>query len=351
MLTDICIEGFRGIRNIELNELHPVNLIIGENNTGKTSVLEAIQLLKGPDVLSSLYQVANIRDNPVREPFMRTRMGLSDLITYSFNDWNHPNMIVRGHDTRYGDIRAEIEGEVYEYISREPSRYGEYDDDGFERTFRGAFRYDNQGEDGHWFSFDLGEERRIRRNSEILIHMVYLNSTSSQVQLSSVKSMYNALRVSEKDELIQLLRYFDQRIVGMERASNEGRMITFLELDDGQLMPLSAFGDGIKKVLAIANAVVKAKGGVVLVDEFETGIHKKALPAVAEWLYMIAEERETQVFLTTHSEDALGALIDEEKSGDMLSIYRLEHYQDSIFVKQFAGEKLREIRRWGTDIF
>ena len=26
MLTDIRIEGFRGIRNIELNNIHPVNL-------------------------------------------------------------------------------------------------------------------------------------------------------------------------------------------------------------------------------------------------------------------------------------------------------------------------------------
>ena len=46
MLTDICIEGFRGIRSMELNNLHPLNLMIGENNSGKTSVLEAIQLLK-----------------------------------------------------------------------------------------------------------------------------------------------------------------------------------------------------------------------------------------------------------------------------------------------------------------
>lgn len=350
MLTDIYIEGFRGIRSMELNNLHPINLMIGENNSGKTSVLEAIQLLKGPDVLASLYQVANIRDNPVREPFARTKMGLSDLIAFSFHDLNHPYMIVRGHDMHHGVICAEMEGEVYDYISREPSRYMEYDEDGFSHTFRGAFRYGNQ-RSGGWIHFDLGENIRIRRNSEMLIPMVYLNPILSQVQLSSVKSMYNALRVREKDELIHLLQYFDQRIVGMERAGNEGRMITFLELDDGQLMPLSAFGDGIKKVLAIANAVVKAKGGVILVDEFETGIHKKALPAVAEWLYNIAEENETQVFLTTHSEDAMRALTDVERNDDMLSIYRLEHYRDNIYVKQFVGEMIREIRKRGSDIF
>ena len=113
---------------------------------------------------------------------------------------------LRGHDMHHGVICAEMEGEVYDYISREPSRYMEYDEDGFSHTFRGAFRYGNQ-RSGGWIHFDLGENIRIRRNSEMLIRMVYLNPISSQVQLSSVKSMYNALRVREKDELIHLLQY------------------------------------------------------------------------------------------------------------------------------------------------
>ena len=44
-------------------------------------------------------------------------------------------------DMHHGVICAEMEGEVYDYISREPSRYMEYDEDGFSHTFRGAFRY------------------------------------------------------------------------------------------------------------------------------------------------------------------------------------------------------------------
>lgn len=350
MLREMRIEGFRGIRSLELENLHPVNLIIGENNSGKTTVLEAIQLLKGQDVLSNLYQVAYKRENPTGSIYSRTNLGLSDLISYSFNDSECPMIQVWGDDDSLGKIKVGIRGEMYQYISNKLTASGSYDEDGFSYAFRGDFYYES--ETCHNVQeFDLGEEKRIRRTKSILIPMEYLNPITMQVQLASVKSMYNALRVREKNELIGLLRHFDQRIVGIERVSDGGRTITLLELDEGQMMPVSVFGDGIKKVLAIANAVVKAKGGIVLVDEFETGIHKKALPVTADWLYKIADEYETQIFLTTHSEEALGALADSQRGYDILNVYRLEHYHDDIYVKQFDGESLSESRRWGTDIF
>lgn len=350
MLTNVQIEGFRGIGSLELENLYPVNLIIGENNSGKTSVLEAIQLLKGKNVLENLYQVAYKRENPAGGIYSRTKLGLSDLIFYTFYDKEQPSICVRGTDNRHGEIRAGITGEIYHYIPDTYSEVTSFDEDGFVSAFRGDFYY--VSESGRYEqSFELGEERKIRRISRSLIPMEYLNPISAQTQLTSVKSMYHALRVREKEQLIELLQYFDQRIVGIEKISDEGRVITLLELDDGQMMPLSVFGDGIKKILAISTAVVKARGGVVLVDEFETGIHKRALSVMADWIYAIAGEYETQIFLTTHSEDAMGALADSEQSRDMLNVYRLEHYRDRIYVKRFSGEDISENQKWGTDIF
>src|SRR6516164_11357681 len=46
-LTGILIENFRGIRRLEL-ALDPTTLLIGENEVGKTAVLEALRLLLGP---------------------------------------------------------------------------------------------------------------------------------------------------------------------------------------------------------------------------------------------------------------------------------------------------------------
>ena len=44
----VHIDSFRGIRNLHLEELAPVNIITGDNNSGKTSVLEVMESLDNP---------------------------------------------------------------------------------------------------------------------------------------------------------------------------------------------------------------------------------------------------------------------------------------------------------------
>ena len=45
MLGNLQLDGFRGFETYSLNELTRVNLLVGKNNCGKTSILEAIEFL------------------------------------------------------------------------------------------------------------------------------------------------------------------------------------------------------------------------------------------------------------------------------------------------------------------
>ena len=45
MLNEFGVGGYRGLKDLELNDLKKVNIFIGSNNCGKTSILEAIILL------------------------------------------------------------------------------------------------------------------------------------------------------------------------------------------------------------------------------------------------------------------------------------------------------------------
>ena len=60
-LSKLKIEGFRGICNLEIEELTQVNLIVGDNNCGKTSMLEALQLLRSGSA-ANLFNIARLRD-------------------------------------------------------------------------------------------------------------------------------------------------------------------------------------------------------------------------------------------------------------------------------------------------
>ncbi len=58
MLRHLIIDKFRGFSHLELHDLGRVNLLVGTNNCGKTSVLEAIELLVSRGHAESIFSTA-----------------------------------------------------------------------------------------------------------------------------------------------------------------------------------------------------------------------------------------------------------------------------------------------------
>ncbi len=61
-IQDYQIVRFRGIRDLTVHGLNHLNLIVGDNNCGKTSVLESLLLLRNPGDLSNVMRIARQRD-------------------------------------------------------------------------------------------------------------------------------------------------------------------------------------------------------------------------------------------------------------------------------------------------
>ena len=62
-LSKLNVSRFRGIKDLKINRLNGVNLIVGDNNCGKTSVLEAVQLLRTSGSLANVYRISRQRDS------------------------------------------------------------------------------------------------------------------------------------------------------------------------------------------------------------------------------------------------------------------------------------------------
>lgn len=58
MFREISIEKYRGLHNITFSGLGQINILVGDNNSGKTSILEAIQLFSDKDVLTNMIAIA-----------------------------------------------------------------------------------------------------------------------------------------------------------------------------------------------------------------------------------------------------------------------------------------------------
>lgn len=370
MFQTIDIKAYRGLKNITLQNLSRVNILVGENNTGKTSILEAIQILRDPEVVDNVLSIAKKRQ-PRNIMVQSANLIPFDEFLYSFPVQGEQKDIViyatdyelkKWHIELCGTIKKEIYDKE-DLSEGEQRRYDLYcGEDGEISVISGNFLYISENltsENSYSFretqlrpDVSMKETLDIKKENMSRVSIVYISPMDVYTNRVLNANFYKGMRVSEKETLIQLLRLFDERIIGIEIGMLNAKPTILIELENIGLMPVSLFGDGLKKILTLASAIVKTKHGIILIDEFETGIHQRALVQVADWIASAAEERDIQIFLTTHSSEAVNALVQAQKKQQIdMSAYRLEHYMGDTFVKQFRSDELLElVNKQGMDI-
>lgn len=370
MFQTIDIKAYRGLKNITLQNLSRVNILVGENNTGKTSILEAIQLLRDPEVVDNVLSIAKKRQ-PRNIMVQSANLIPFDEFLYSFPvQGEQKDIVIYATDYELKKWHIELCGtikkEIYDKEDLSESEQRRYDlycgEDGEISVISGNFLYISENltsENSYSFretqlrpDMSMKETLDIKKENMSRVSIVYISPMDVYTNRVLNANFYKGMRVSEKETLIQLLRLFDERIIGIEIGMLNAKPTILIELENIGLMPVSLFGDGLKKILTLASAIVKTKHGIILIDEFETGIHQRALVQVADWIASAAEERDIQIFLTTHSSEAVNALVQAQKKQQIdMSAYRLELYMGDTFVKQFRSDELLElVNKQGMDI-
>uniref|UniRef100_UPI0030D72A92 AAA family ATPase n=1 Tax=Nodularia spumigena TaxID=70799 RepID=UPI0030D72A92 len=75
------------------------------------------------------------------------------------------------------------------------------------------------------------------------------------------------------------------------------------------IAPISAFGDGVSRLLSMALMLPRVKEGILLIDELGTAIHTEALQFFFKWLIDWSRKMNVQIFATTHSLEVIDALL------------------------------------------
>ena len=105
--------------------------------------------------------------------------------------------------------------------------------------------------------------------------------------------------------------------------------------------PLANISGGINRIVSIMLAIASRPKSLVLVDEIENGLYFKHHTALWRGLLALARRYDSQLFLTTHSEEWLEALV--EAAGDEvddLSLWRAERSKNGPVVRQFSGKQV-----------
>lgn len=367
------ISGYRALQLVNLSQLGQVNIFVGDNNAGKTSILEAISILCNPLDPFQWLEVSQ----------RRLYLGRSQLITLRPNiealKWIFSQKIDASNDEIYqAEILIEANGTTP--IHELKAKLGEIYGSGVEKNNQKSFDKDISSPEEEVSSpeidsvragleleiavnlasaqlnlfppeaereiFQFWENERFvqrRRNKPIVKNATIFPSYSSSEPILERLSRIILQEEDGKNEVLELIRSFDNNILDIQILSMPTAIATlYIKHKELGLAPLYVFGDGFKRALVIALTLLTTANGVLLVDEIETSIHVSALGSVFSWLIETCRRREIQLFVTTHSLEAIDAMLQPEIATDNVVAFRLNHNGQA--PQRFSGNLLHRLR-------
>ncbi|HEX8213645.1 MAG TPA: AAA family ATPase [Longimicrobium sp.] len=348
-LRSFEVEGYRAIRHLRLPQLERVNLFVGLNNTGKTSLLEAVQLYGTQSPVSVLLRT--LRDRAGFRPRFSTVQGADvnaeqvyaavegarSLFHGNFTgSMCHP--IRLGPTTREGNpLTIELPWATPEFLeeSADLEIYLEFDSPLLRVAKGSAGNTLTVGRMLRGFSVPVPGTRR----STALVPVQGLDAASVNRMWDEAAASGHA---SDVEEALRTILPELERIYLIGESTNAGRSVAMQLAGTRRAVPLSSMGDGTNRVFALALACVQARDGVLLVDEIENGLHHTVQEAVWKMVFAFARQLDLQVFATTHSWDAVvGFQAAANQSSDEGLLYRLERETSGeIYAERYTEEEV-----------
>jgi len=334
-----------------MQQLGRLNLIVGTNNSGKTSILEALQLLFFlPTNPAALGEIVIGRSEYTNEDGV-TRLAIRHLF---FNHKVEENMRI----TIIG--KDQFDKYIATYIVSEPTGLSVIHQDQSENKSELIFGASLPiYPDGIVVIDSQAKTNWEQSYSNLLSKNQFVNSASLTAE-KMIELFERIVITPEEDLVIEALQIIESRIKRIASVSSGkyryegGRSGFIMQLaDENQRIPIGNMGDGMWRMLGLALAIVNAKDGVLLVDEIDTGLHFTVMSDMWKMLWETAKRLNVQIFATTHSNDCWTSLADianaENPSEDGITIHRIEKGKPNsiVFTERqiaIAAERHIEVR-------
>lgn len=316
MTDSISIENFRCFNHLKIKGFKNINLIGGQNNSGKTALLEALLLSFSPSIRSIkiLRQFRNENGNLIKNANYRVwnhffynqdKSQTIKIISDSFNEQSSNIELSCISDTSVmmEEMSALSGGKenISELIS---SKFSDTISLGIkgniDRNFFNYYLLPDE-EDG-----EIGAIGKIMKGSEL---PSFLHS-SARVDDNGLSRLYSLAKENKKIKVLnEILNILDSRIIGSEIDAITGESIIKLLMNDEQSFPLAMFGDAVRKITELILLLLNTSNKIILIDEIENGIHFTKHKELWTKLFQIVGD-DIQIFATTHSFEMIKAFND-----------------------------------------
>lgn len=323
----VAIGQYRALADVAFEKLGRVNLVVGINNAGKTTVLEAVYLLANQSDPRGLLELIR----------RRTRVDVASTPAFSVTQLP-PKVSLSG---RY-DKRHDNAVSLSLAVKDEPEDTDE-DWASYLRTLVIDATYAGR-QQRSVTDFFSGRARRTRLTGEPrwLSPSVFHSPFSLSDPELLVRCNEESIRLRLKDRVVEFIRTHVDAGVRDVALANEYRR--FLVTHDAlrEAADLSSFGEGLQRIFLTGLLFAGARGGVVLIDEFENALHTGLLLEFTKFVHELAVEFECQVFLTTHSKETVDAfLLNGYRIDDVVAYLLKREANVTKSVVRFGGPDLK----------
>jgi AAA15 family ATPase/GTPase len=302
-LDSLKIKNFRILEDVTIEKLGHVNLIVGKNNSGKSTVLEALALLASgfnPEVMLFISNNRNVYRHLNTKDIESKVFSIENIISKS-NEDPFLNWTYIGNQSHYL---------TFGYVKNGKNNNLDIDrEKGYSFTYfiddRNFMNFEVKAISNRALFMDMSENSHHMKKKAFNFGYI----TTNNIDLNLFASSWDKIALTDDENLVlEMLKLIDSDITNLAFLSlvDSETRIPFVRLKNiERRIPLHQMGDGIFRLLQIILEIPKSKNSILLIDEFENGLHYSVQPKVWELIFELAYRFNIQVFATTHSWDCI----------------------------------------------
>ncbi len=362
MYTSFSIENFRLFDQLTVEPLARVNLITGQNNAGKTALLEAIWLHSGQNTPDLAQRINIWRGLPTSEP--------GELFSELFRDYQ-TDLPIKLAGSRNGGSTSGILTIIRRRIADRTttltpaiSAAGENRRSPSDNMSDHEILFDYEDDSGQTFAsrawveltplpFDLPVAPGIQFDGNVPTVRAERGLSSADRKSSVFMQSLGRIAppelaarfgraeiagyISDVEGVMRLIEPRLRRLTAVPSA--EGSALIYGDVGAGRIIPIALMGSGFSRLLELTLAFAEVSDGSIMVDEIENGLHHSALVDVWQAVNRLSREFNVQVFATTHSYECIVAADSAFTESDELHLHHLYRRTPSEPVKATTYKK------------
>lgn len=357
MINSFEINGYRRFKELKFDELSNINVIVGDNNVGKTTILEAIfmwacgynltPILTGP-VARNRYS-ANITPNSLAEEIISCfydksslSLKLSGTEDKTKKEFEHKAVFVDSVSqaqsisvdlNSVNDNFAKIPQQLFTNVT--PIGYWDIKGSGDDKVTRLQLTVPNvlQGNKPYRLGKYIDILSHINQSENIRIYADMKTSGLLDNEfVDQLRSMYPDI------ESIDNIPYMD---------ATQGPIS--IKVKGKGYLPIYSFGDGLQRLYHILGCIKLYKDAILCIDELDAGFHPSSQRNFCMQLINYALRYNTQLFMTTHNIEFLDHFLEaaaESKRLDKIRIITLKPNENDIAIRTLTGEEALRSRKY-----